>query len=143
MTTTTRQTLPPALMSWIEHTAPARQLGYTTTTAPALPVTVPTPVPVVPVAIPTVATDAVPSGVVLLKILLCRRHWQTYRTFCRQYDKAAATIDDSLIGRHPSRAQLHRWLSGSVKGLPYSDHCRVLEAMFPGYTAAQLMAVTP
>jgi hypothetical protein len=84
---------------------------------------------------------ATPGSGVLLKTLLCQRHWQTYRTFCREYDKAAATIDKTLIGSWPSRAQLHRWLTGTMKGLPYPDSCRVLEAMFPGYTANQLMAV--
>ncbi|SCF13577.1 hypothetical protein GA0070607_5970 [Micromonospora coriariae] len=73
-----------------------------------------------------------------LKVLLQQRHWQTYRTFCQEYDRAAGTIDRALVGRWPSRAQLHRWLSGSVKRMPYPDHCRVLEAMFPGWTAEQL-----
>jgi hypothetical protein len=73
-----------------------------------------------------------------LKVLLQQRHWQTYRTFCAEYDKAAKQIDSSLVGLWPSRAQLHRWLSGNLKGLPYPDHCRVLEAMFPGHSAAQL-----
>ncbi|MFG3687837.1 hypothetical protein [Micromonospora sp. NPDC047740] len=73
-----------------------------------------------------------------LKVLLQQRHWQTYRTFCQEYDRAAGTIDRALIGRWPSRAQLHRWLSGSVKRMPYPDHCRVLEAMFPEWTAEQL-----
>lgn len=73
-----------------------------------------------------------------LKILLQQRHWQTYSTFCREYDRAARTIDPDLVGGWPSRAQLHRWLSGDMKGLPYPSHCRVLEAMFPGETAADL-----
>jgi hypothetical protein len=73
-----------------------------------------------------------------LKSLLQQRHWQTYRTFCAEYDRAAKTIDSVLVGSWPSRAQLHRWLSGDLKGLPYPDHCRILETMFPGYTAAQL-----
>jgi hypothetical protein len=33
---------------------------------------------------------------------------------------------------------LGRWLSGELKGLPYPDHCRVLEKMFPGWTIEQL-----
>ncbi|MBG0820579.1 hypothetical protein HS048_07510 [Planomonospora sp. ID91781] len=77
---------------------------------------------------------------ILLRVLLHQHHWQTYSTFCREYDKAARRIDPSLEGKWPSRTQLHRWLSGDLKGLPYSDHCRVLEAMFPGKTAAQLFA---
>jgi hypothetical protein len=75
---------------------------------------------------------------VVLKDLLRQRHWQTYRTFCSQYDKAAKTIDSALVGSYPSRAQLHRWQSGDLKGLPYPHHCQVLEAMFPGLTAAQM-----
>jgi len=75
---------------------------------------------------------------VMLKILLRERHWQNYSTFCAEYDKAARRIDPDLAGRYPSRAQLHRWLTGAVRSLPYADHCRVLEEMFPGWTAEQL-----
>ncbi|WP_157249010.1 DUF5919 domain-containing protein [Nonomuraea typhae] len=78
---------------------------------------------------------------ILLKTLLKQRHWQTYSTFCKEYDKAAKQVDTSLRGGYPSRAQLHRWLTGELKGLPYSDHCRVLEAMFPGRTARELFSV--
>jgi hypothetical protein len=74
----------------------------------------------------------------MLKILLREKHWQNYSTFCTEYDKAARRIDPDLAGRYPSRAQLHRWLSGAVRSLPYADHCRVLEEMFPGWTAEQL-----
>jgi hypothetical protein len=76
----------------------------------------------------------------LLKTLLQRQHWQTYRTFQREYDRAARSVDPALVGSWPSRAQLGRWLSGELKGLPYPDHCRVLEEMFPQWTAAQLFA---
>lgn len=79
----------------------------------------------------------------LLKVLLRQHHWQTYSTFCREYDKAAQKLDRSLVGKWPSRTQLHRWLCGELKSLPYSDHCRVLEAMFPGRTAAELFAPAP
>jgi hypothetical protein len=74
----------------------------------------------------------------MLKILLREKHWQNYSTFCTEYDKAARRIDPDLAGRYPSRAQLHRWLTGAVLSLPYADHCRVLEEMFPGWTAEQL-----
>jgi hypothetical protein len=82
----------------------------------------------------------VTSAPILLKTLLQERHWQTYRTFCSEYDKAARNIDPTLIGSWPSRAQLHRWLSGTLKGLPYSDHCRILEVMFPGYAAQEMFS---
>jgi len=75
---------------------------------------------------------------VRLKALLQERRWQTYRTFQREYDKAARSVDSALVGGWPSRAQLGRWLSGELKGLPYPDHCRVLEKMFPGWSAEQL-----
>ena len=75
---------------------------------------------------------------VMLKVLLRERHWQNYSTFCAEYDKAARRIDPDLAGRYPSRAQLHRWINGAVRSLPYADHCRVLEEMFPGWTAEQL-----
>jgi hypothetical protein len=78
------------------------------------------------------------SSPVRLKALLQERHWQTYRTFRQEYDKAARAVDPALAGTAPSRAQLDRWLSGKLKGLPYPDHCRVLEKMFHGWTAGQM-----
>jgi hypothetical protein len=79
-----------------------------------------------------------PEQAIMLKVLLRERHWQNYSTFCAEYDKAAAKIDSDLAGSSPSRAQLHRWLSGALRSLPYPDHCRVLEEMLPGWTADQL-----
>jgi hypothetical protein len=80
----------------------------------------------------------VPDQPILLKVLLRERHWQHYATFCAEYDKAALRVDPDLAQTYPSRAQLHRWLTGSLRGLPYPDHCRVLEEMFSGWTAEQL-----
>src|SRR2546430_1755288 len=74
----------------------------------------------------------------LLKLQLRERHWQNYGTFCAQYDKAAARIDPGLAGSCPSRAQLHRWLTGALRSLPYPAHCGVWEEMFPGWGADQL-----
>lgn len=79
-----------------------------------------------------------PEQPILLKVLLRERHWQHYATFCAEYDKAAARVDADLAQTYPSRAQLHRWLAGSLRGLPFPDHCRVLEEMFTGWTAEQL-----
>ncbi|MGI8452205.1 MAG: hypothetical protein ACR2MP_34480 [Streptosporangiaceae bacterium] len=84
-----------------------------------------------------------PEAPILLKALLRQNHWQQYAAFCAQYDKAAQKIDSDLVHTYPSRAQLHRWLAGSVRGLPYPDHCRVLEEMFPGWTAEQLFSPAP
>lgn len=75
---------------------------------------------------------------IALKVLLQQRHLQGHRAFCREYDKVAADIDKSLVGGWPSKAQFYRWLSGELLSLPYADHCRILEKMFPGWTAAQL-----
>jgi len=75
---------------------------------------------------------------VRLKDALRARRWTVYRTFCNEYDKAARAVDSTLVGTYPSRAQLHRWTKGQIKGLPYPDHCRVLEKMFEDWTAEQL-----
>ncbi|RZS43426.1 hypothetical protein EV193_102405 [Herbihabitans rhizosphaerae] len=75
---------------------------------------------------------------ILLKVLLRQRHLQGHRAFCKEYDKVAAKIDPELRGGHPSKAQFYRWLSGDLVGLPYADHCRILESMFPEWSAEQL-----
>jgi hypothetical protein len=75
---------------------------------------------------------------VRLRVLLEQRHWRNHRTFCAEYEKAARSVDPQLSGTASSRAQLHRWLSGGLSGLPYGDHCRVLERMFPEWSARQL-----
>jgi hypothetical protein len=80
----------------------------------------------------------VPQQPIMLKVLLGQRHWQNYATFCAEYDKAARRIDTDLSHTFPSRAQLHRWLNGGLRSLPYAGHCRVLEEMFTGWTAEQL-----
>lgn len=78
------------------------------------------------------------TGATLLQELLRRRYLHSYREFCRAYNIAAATIDQSLVGTHPVERQFYRWISGEMVGLPYPDHCNVLETMFPGYSARQL-----
>lgn len=75
---------------------------------------------------------------IVLKVLLRQRHLQGHRTFCREYDKLAKQIDAELVGSWPSKAQFYRWLARDLQGLPYAHHCRILEAMFPGWTAEQL-----
>jgi hypothetical protein len=75
---------------------------------------------------------------IVLKVLLRKRHLQGHSAFKKEYDKLAKEIDKDLVGTWPSKAQFYRWLSGELRGLPYAHHCRILEAMFPGRTAAQL-----
>ncbi len=79
---------------------------------------------------------------VALKVLLRERHW-TYAAFCAEYDRAARTVDPRLARSWPSRAQFHRWLAGGLRQLPHPDACRVLEALFPGWTVEQLFAAHP
>lgn len=76
----------------------------------------------------------------LLKAILRSQHMQEHRSFCRAYDKAAKRIDPVLVGHHPSKATFYRWLSGGGSKLPHPDHCRVLEAMFPGISTHDLMS---
>jgi hypothetical protein len=70
------------------------------------------------------------------------RHW-TYGTFCAEYDKAAKALDPRLGRTSPSRAQFQRWLAGDIGRLPRPDACRVLEALFPGWTVELLFAGYP
>jgi hypothetical protein len=75
---------------------------------------------------------------IVLKVLLQHRHLQTHRAFCREYDRVAAVIDPTLRSGWPSKAQFYRWLSGDLVGLPYADHCRILEGMFHDWKVDQL-----
>ena len=68
------------------------------------------------------------------------RRWRTHATFVREYARAAAGVDDSLVRAAPGREQYERWLAGKVKTVPYPHHCQVLEAMFPGHRAEDLLA---
>ena len=76
-----------------------------------------------------------------LKSLLQQRHLYGYGSFCLEYDKIAKAIDPKLTGSYPSRAQFHRWVTGTVKKLPYAHHRAVLEVMFPDWSIEQLFQV--
>jgi len=78
-----------------------------------------------------------------LAVLLEDRGLNRYGSFCAAYQKAAGALDKHLAHSVPSRAQFHRWLTGELRSLPYTDHCRVLEHMLPGYSAPQLFAPLP
>lgn len=76
------------------------------------------------------------TNTTLLKELLRQRHLK-YETFRAEYEKVAVQV--GADGVAPSRAQYYRWLSGQLRGgMPYPDACRVLEAMFPPWKAADL-----
>lgn len=76
--------------------------------------------------------------VLLLKVLLKTRHLQAYSSFVREYRKVAGKIDRALAATEPSKAQFYRWLSGELINMPHSQHCRVLEKMFPDWSVEQL-----
>ncbi len=83
--------------------------------------------------------DASPT---LLKVLLTQQHLQRYETFCDTYEQVAAQLAPELPA--PSRAQFFRWLNGQLKrGAPHPDACRVLEGMFPTWTADDLFGPPP
>ncbi len=79
----------------------------------------------------------------VLAVLLEDRGLHRYGSFSAAYQKAAGGLDKQLAHSVPSRAQFHRWLTGELRGLPYTDHCRVLEHMLPGYSTQQLLAPCP
>lgn len=76
-----------------------------------------------------------------LRALIGQRHL-SYGAFCREWDRVAKRMDEALlIGHYPGRAQYHRWLRGElVNKRPYPDACRVLEAMFPGWSVERLFS---
>lgn len=74
----------------------------------------------------------------LLKVLLKARHLHVYSSFAREYRKVASKIDRELAATGPSKAQFYRWISGDLINMPHSQHCRVLETMFPDWSVEQL-----
>jgi len=77
---------------------------------------------------------------IALKALIRQRH-MSYEAFCREWDRVAKSMDDALIGHYPGRAQYYRWLRGDLSHKrPYPDACRMLEAMFPGWSVEGLFS---
>lgn len=74
----------------------------------------------------------------VLKALLRERHLQEHQAFCREYDRVAQRVDPGMQGGYPSKTTFYRWLSGDLLTLPYPGHCRILEAMLPGWSADDL-----
>jgi hypothetical protein len=79
----------------------------------------------------------------LLAALLEDKGLQRYGSFRLAYEKAARSLDRERGGIAPSRAQFHRWLTGDLRSLPHTDHCRVLEHMLTGYSSVQLFKPCP
>ncbi len=78
----------------------------------------------------------------VLKLFLGQRHWQSYQSFRQEWGKAAVTVDEGQALAVPGERTVRRWKSGGVHALP-ANRCRVLECMFPGYSADQLLAPIP
>lgn len=76
----------------------------------------------------------------VLRVLIRQRHL-SYGSFCREWDRIAKGVDETLKGRYPAHAQYYRWLRGELaKKRPYPDACRMLEAMFPGWSTEKLFS---
>lgn len=78
-----------------------------------------------------------------LKALCQQRHLHAYASFKRAYEKVAGELGDDFTGIYPSEKTLRRWLAGDLSELPRSEHCVILEALFPGWTARQLFGLEP
>jgi hypothetical protein len=77
---------------------------------------------------------------IAFKALIRQRH-MSYEAFCREWDRVASSLDDALKGHYPGRAQYYRWLRGELTNKrPYPDACRMLEAMFPGWSVESLFS---
>jgi DNA-binding XRE family transcriptional regulator len=91
------------------------------------------------------ALEDIPGRPTLLRALIEQRHWQRFRTFQLQFQRAAQELaeregDPDLAKLTISSRQWERWYSGEVKTEPFPDACRVLEHMF-GHPIRQLLAV--
>ncbi|WP_433734914.1 hypothetical protein ACQP0C_41660 (plasmid) [Nocardia sp. CA-129566] len=78
---------------------------------------------------------------IALKALLQDQHLHEHSAFSEEYKKHARALNLS-DGRAapPTRAQYYKWLAGNLNGVPRGHHCRILESMFPGWTAEELFA---
>jgi hypothetical protein len=56
----------------------------------------------------------------------------------RQYEKAARAIGQKSTAPRPSRATIHRWLTGRITKLPIPEYCDVLEKMFEPWSVHEL-----
>jgi hypothetical protein len=82
------------------------------------------------------------STATLLGRLLAELGLTSHADFVREYRRAALAVGSAGAGPGPSRAQWHRWLTGRIEGVPQPHHRRVLEAMFPGRSARELLTGT-
>jgi hypothetical protein len=78
--------------------------------------------------------------VTAFKVLIRQRHL-SYEAFCREWDRIAKSVDETLKGHYPAHAQYYRWLRGELANRrPHPDASRILEAMFPGWSVERLFS---
>lgn len=78
---------------------------------------------------------------IALKALLQDQHIHEHSAFVTEYTKHAKALN--LNGTEvtpPTKGQYYKWLAGSLSGVPRGHHCRILESMFPGWTANELFS---
>lgn len=83
------------------------------------------------------------DGPNLLKALVSERHW-TYSAFFARFTATAREIakaedEPRMRSVDVAKRTFMNWTSGTLKGLPSADACRVLERMF-GYPVEALFA---
>ncbi|WP_219823651.1 hypothetical protein, partial [Nocardia nova] len=80
---------------------------------------------------------------IALKVLLQDQHLHEHSAFSAEYKRHAAALG---LDRHaavpPTKGQYYKWLAGTLTSVPRGHHCRVLESMFPGWTAEDLFSTT-
>ncbi|MEU7140746.1 hypothetical protein ABZ942_14940 [Nocardia sp. NPDC046473] len=73
----------------------------------------------------------------VLKSLTKQREW-TYSQFVVEYDRVAAQVHGDRAGTAPTTRTVRRWMTGEGS-TPHAYHRKVLERMFPDYSAAELV----
>lgn len=78
---------------------------------------------------------------IALKVLLQDQHLHQHSDFAAEYKRHADALNLSGGGvGPPTKGQYYRWLAGGLNGVPRGHHCRILESMFPGWTAEELFS---
>lgn len=68
--------------------------------------------------------------------VLARTRYPTKNAFARAFERIVHEWDPTAGAPDPKTVE--RWMGGART--PYARHCVVLEAMFPGWSAAQLLS---
>ncbi|MQY26731.1 hypothetical protein [Nocardia aurantia] len=78
---------------------------------------------------------------IALKVLLQDQRLHEHTAFSAEYKKHAAALDLSgNAAAPPTKGQYYKWLAGTLNTVPRGHHCRILESMFPGWTAEELFS---